>query len=122
MGSLWLRTGRGVALDDAQSERPAQALAQAPAQAPAGARRPVVRATRLPTAPSPEAPATVISAVDQVRALESRAADPRPLCRDPWCPRRVDVPGRLCAEHLEQHRPRPGVESRATMLGLRGRR
>ena len=86
MGSLWLKTGRSVALDAA------------------------------------EAPAAVVSAVDQVRALESRAADPRPLCRDPWCPRRVDVPGRLCAEHLEQHKPRPGVESRATVLGLRGRR
>ena len=119
MGSLWLRTGRGVALDDAQSERPAQAPAQALAQAPASARKPVVRATRLPTVAMPEAPAAVVSAVDQVRALESRAADPRPLCRDPWCPRRVDVPGRLCAEHIEQHKPRPGVESRATMLGLR---
>ena len=108
MGSLWLRTGRGVALDDAQSEVPAQAQ-----RGPASTRKPVVRATVLPV------PVT-LSAVDQVRAAD--APDPRPLCRDPWCPRRVDVPGRLCAEHLEQHRPRPGVESRATVLGLRGRR
>ena len=89
MGSLWLKTGRSVALDAA------------------------------------EAPAAVVSAVDQVRALESRAADPRPLCRDPWCPRRVERPGNLCAEHRAQHEPRRGVElnqRERRLAAKRGRR
>lgn len=95
------------------------------------ARREPVTTTVLPSHRVERAVAAVLplqrpaepSAVDQVRAAD--ASDPRPLCRDPWCPQRVERPGNLCAEHRAQHEPRRGVElnqRERRLAAKRGRR